>query len=119
MSLTQQANLHTNKWSDVISNATSEAIGEAKTVYAVEVDNRQNSDDVYLKMWDAASPNVGSDDPDVVLKCHAGAIRRQTFGVPGAGVAFGTNVSFACVTGAGTGGTTAPTNAVEVSVWTN
>lgn len=99
--------------------STAQVIGSGgKTLYAVEVDNRNNTAETYLKLYNSASPTVGTTNPDHVEPIPAG-VRRTIILNNAAGVAFGTALSAVCVTAAGTGGSTAPTADVAVKFWTN
>ena len=84
----------------------------AATVFAVQINNALNASATsYLKMYNAAAPTVGTTAPDMVLFAVGGATTNYAFPK---GIAFGTGLSYACVTTAGTAGTTAPTSAVTV-----
>ena len=86
----------------------------------IEVDNRGNADDVYLKIYDSEAPTVGTTVPVIVVKCPGGSRRKQIYGgadgAAGGGYVFSAGISFACVTDPGTAGTTSPTNAVPVTL---
>jgi hypothetical protein len=102
---------------DTDSDGTSEndvRVG-ACTLYMVDVDNSANAAVSYLKLYDSASPTVGTTAPDMIFKVPASV--RRVFAIPD-GVAF-TNLSFACVTTAGTAGTTNPTSNVTVKLVTS
>ena len=100
---------------DTDSNATSEANvnSGAATIYGIRIDNTNNpSVPVYLKMWNATAPTVGTTAPDMVIPCGGGKVVKA---LCPKGDAFGTGLSFATVTdGGGTAGTTNPTNPVNV-----
>ena len=100
---------------DTDCNATSEANvnSGAATIYGIRIDNRANpSTVVFLKLWDATAPTVGTTAPDAVFPCGGGKVFTA---LCTDGDAFGTGLSFACVTdGGGTAGTTSPTNDVIV-----
>ena len=100
---------------DTDANATSEndVKAGAATLYFVEIDNGLNATAVYLKLYNAAAPTVGTTVPDMILRCPGSSKFRMA--IP-EGISFGTGVSFACVTGAGTAGTTGPTNDVAVII---
>lgn len=86
------------------------------TIYGIVIDNTANAGEAtYLKLWDAASGDVtvGTTAPDWVIKIPA-ATKRSL--VPPEGIAFGTALTAACVTTAGTAGTTNPTSDVVVSI---
>jgi len=90
------------------------AVKAASTVlYAVEVDNTANGAASYLKAWNVAagSVTVGTTAPDMIMLAPASS--RVTFAFP-AGVTFGTALSCATVTTAGTAGVTSPTSDVIV-----
>ena len=85
--------------------------GGAGVLFQVDIDNTANTNAVFVKLWNHASPTVGTTAPEWVLKCPA-SVRRVFSCTPGS--AFATNLSVACVTTGGTAGTTSPTNAVAV-----
>lgn len=104
---------------DSDADGTSEAnvTGGAVTIYLIEIDNTANaSTRVYLKLYNAAAPTIGTTAPDIVIPCPGGTITRAAL-ASASGISFGTALSFACVTnGGGTAGTTAPTNDVAVAI---
>ena len=87
----------------------------AATVYQVEVDNASNSVASFVKLWNVASGSVtvGTTAPDWCLMVPA-SVKRSFSMVDG--IAFGTAITAACVTTAGTAGTTNPTFAVPVKI---
>ena len=88
--------------------------GGAGILLQVDIDNTANTDAVYVKLYNHASPTVGGGGataPEWVFKCPA-SVRRIFSCTPGSN--FATNLSLACVTTGGTAGTTSPTNAVTV-----
>tara|TARA_R110002020_G_scaffold19780_5_gene67939 strand:- start:1091 stop:1459 length:369 start_codon:yes stop_codon:yes gene_type:complete len=85
--------------------------GGAGVLFQVDIDNTANTDAVYVKLYNNASPTIGSTPPEWVLKCPA-SVRRVFSCTPGS--IFATNLSLACVTTGGTAGTASPTNAVAV-----
>lgn len=102
---------------DANANATAEnnINGGAATLWLVLIDNTSNdTDGVYLKLYDNAAPTVGTTAPNIIIPASAG--QTVTAAVVPAGIAFATAISFACVTAAGTAGTVAPTNAVAVAL---
>ena len=90
--------------------------GGAATLWLVLIDNTGNdTDNVYLKLWDAATATVGTTAPNMSVHAYAG--QTITLACLPAGVSFGTDISFAFVTnGGGTAGTSPPTNAVAVAL---
>ncbi len=98
--------------SDADENGQDNVTGAASTVHLVEIDNTANAGTrVFLKMYDAADPTIGTTAPDYVLPVQGGA--KRTFVSPD-GFVFGTAVSYACVTGAAKTDTTAPSSAVKI-----
>jgi hypothetical protein len=101
------------------ANATIEyetAIG----IYGFEADNSQNTVDVYLKIWDAASGlTLGSSAPAWVFRIPAGQKRCQPMGDLGIGATLANGLAFAAVTSAADAGTSGPTNDVEVTFLTD
>lgn len=86
------------------------------TLHSIVVDNTANAAEVeYLKLWDVASGSVtvGTTAPDWVFKIPAAVKRTIVFHD---GVAYGTALTAACVTTAGTAGTTNPTANVIVEL---
>lgn len=102
---------------DTDCDATSEANvnSGAATIYQVYIDNTANtSTTVFFKAWNATAPTVGTTTPDLTIPCGGGKKMRAVCQL---GDAFGTGLSFACVTdGGGTAGTTSPTNDVIVKI---
>lgn len=104
---------------DTTSNATSEddVRGGATTVYMVDVDNTANAAVSYVKLYDSASPTVGTTAPDFVFKVTAST--RKVFVLDMSGIAFTTGLSFATVTAGGTAGTSSPSSSVIVRILTS
>ena len=97
------------------SAADNDVTGASGILYMVDVDNGSNgSNPAYLKVYDNASPTVGTTAPDLIFKVAASL--RRSFVIP-EGIAF-TNLSMACVIEAGTAGTTDPTSDVPVRLVT-
>lgn len=87
----------------------------AATLYAIIIDNTANSAVEFVKLYDIASGSatVGTLAPDWVFKIAAAV--KKTICIP-EGMAFATALTAACVTTAGTAGTTNPTADVVVDV---
>lgn len=104
---------------DTASNATAEndVRSGATTVYLVDVDNTANAAVSYTKLYDSASPTVGTTAPDFIFKVTAST--RKVFVLDMSGVAFTTGLSFATVTAAGTAGTSSPSSSVIVRILTS
>ncbi len=119
MAIAAQGNLHTNKNKDLDVGATGLVVGSGPTnCYAIEVDNTGNTVASYLRMYDEAAPAIGTAAPEYVLKIPAGTKRTHFFN-NGAGTIFGTALAIACCTVGGTAGSTAPTNDVTATLWTD
>lgn len=102
--------------------ATKNIRGGACRAYGMMVDNSLNASVVYVKLWDALSPTVGTTDPDFVFKIAASAkvpILLNPRDDADNGIAFTTSLSAACVTTGGTGGTSNPGSSVPVDFFTN
>lgn len=98
---------------DVDGTSVDSVLTAATTIYMVKVDNTLNSAASYFKMYNNAAPTVGTTAPDVIIPVPA--YKTATLVVP-EGMAFATDLSYACVTTAGTAGTTDPTNAVKLEM---
>jgi hypothetical protein len=88
------------------------------TVYFITVNNSANAASAYVKLYNTASVvAVGTTVPDEVIHAPAGqTITHVLYTGSTPGKAFGSAIAAACVTTGGTAGTTAPTNAVPVTV---
>lgn len=98
---------------DVDETSDDNMTGTTGSIYVVDVDNTANAAASFVKIYDAASPTVGTTAPDWVFKVPASV--RRIFACTD-GVAFATALSIACVTTGGTAGTTGPTSAVTVRI---
>ena len=100
---------------DTDADATSEndVNSGAATLYGIKADNSANSAASFVKLYNNAAPTVGTTAPDIILKVKGSKIRRVLFPK---GIAFGTALSYACVTTGGTGGTSNPTSDVKVDL---
>lgn len=110
----------TTKHTDIDLDAAAEQISAVGLdLLAIEVDNTQNVDAVYIKIYDvAASPTIGTDVPEWVFKVDGGGNRTIGFGDDGNGLPTTNGAFIACVTTGGTAGTTSPTNDVEMTILT-
>jgi len=104
------------KNTDVGATASNDVTGTSGTIYTIEIDNTANGvDAAHFKIYDNASPTIGTTVPDWEFKIAVN--QKRNIVCPG-GLDF-TNLSFACVTAGGTAGTTAPTSAVIVNLVTS
>tara|TARA_R110000824_G_scaffold190165_1_gene371586 strand:- start:320 stop:685 length:366 start_codon:yes stop_codon:yes gene_type:complete len=103
---------------DTTADATSAAnvTGASGNLFLVEIDNTNNTAISYLKLYNHASPTVGTTAPDLVLPAPAST--KLTYAIP-QGVAFGTAISIAATTAGGTAGTGSPSGAVTVNILTS
>ena len=121
------SNICTDVIEDLTVNATAQnnVTGAAATLFGAYIDNTLNSTAVYLKIWNHASPTVGTTAPDFSFACPAGKVVQYTWA---GGVAMGVAISYACVaetasvaTGGapvagGTAGTTSPAKNVTIRI---
>lgn len=125
MAITTIQGLHTLSNVDLQVDATIEVIGDGSaTLYALSLDNSENSIDSYVKLYDAdqdaptgVDVTLGNTAPENVFRVKAGQQRSILFG-QGAGKSLATGLVLAAVTTGGVAGTTAPTNAVKASAFT-
>ena len=100
---------------DSALGATAQAVSTATgTIYQVEVDNTANTSAAsYVKVWSTAvgSLTVGTDAPIAIFPAPAGAKVCYTFPY-GKGVYSANYITWACVTAAGTAGTSSPSASV-------
>jgi hypothetical protein len=78
-------------------------VGNPGTLYAVDVDNTNNSADTYVKIYDSLLAVVGTDDPWWIFMTLAAT--RTSFTIT-TGTAFDTALRVVAVTEGGTGGNT-------------
>jgi hypothetical protein len=87
----------------------------AETLYVVKIDNRNNPNaKSYVKIYNNASPTVGTTDPEMIFFAPKG--KRAWYVFP-RGLTLSTALSAAAVTTGGTGGTTAPSNKTTVELY--
>ena len=98
-----------------INNALDAIKASSAVLYYVIIDNTLNVAASYLKLWNVASGSVtvGTTAPDQIIYVPASSLITVPFYTGAApGVTFGTALTAACVTTAGTAGTTSPSSAV-------
>lgn len=126
MAVSSHGKLHTSKFVAESLGATAVQLSASSDVklFAIEVDNQNNSASSYFKVWERTAgeggPSVGTDAPTFILEAPAG--RKPSFLLAGPDGYQCESLHFfwiACVTTAGTAGTTAPTNAVDVTFYTD
>lgn len=117
----QYTNLHTTTYKDRILNSTAEEIATSSiTVFAVELDNSNNTVASYAKFYNvSSSPSVGSDAPDMIIKVPKSTKMTVAIGNNGEGKVFGTGLFIAGVTTGGTSGSTDPTNDFVGTLYTS
>ena len=87
--------------------------GSSHYLEQVLVDNTTGgAGDVYIKLYDTKSPEVGGTNPELVL--FVKAVTSSTLLVPD-GLPFSSGISACAVTTGGTGGTANPAAAVSVT----
>lgn len=105
---------------DSVTATPEEIATVSRIVYGFEVDNSQNTENVFFKMYDVSSvPSVGSDVPEHVWRVLAGEKLGIVLDADGSGHDFSTGLFVACVTTGGTGGTVSPTNPVPLVMVTD
>lgn len=104
---------------DTNSNGTSEndVRSGATTVYIVDIDNSANAAVTYTKLYDSASPTVGTTAPDFILRTTGST--RKSYVLDMSGIPFAVGLSFCSVTAGGTAGTSNPSSAVTVRILTS
>ena len=110
---TRAGNLGTSVVEDTAADATRDTPkGSSTTAFAVYIDNTANSGtDAYLKLWNNATPTVGTTVPDMVLFCPRSGTRQYNFGD---GVVFGTAFTYACTTSGADSSSASPSAGVQV-----
>ena len=133
MAIIEHDVLEATRLEDKAFDATLETLTSTSViVYGLEIDNSDNNVDVYGKFYNAtAASGVGTADPDMVLQVDAGEKRKMAFSrgvidtgvvIPATGLLFdaaAVGLKAACVTDPGTAGTTGPTNAVGLRMFTD
>ena len=100
-----------------LTNSGQLVVASTMYVYQVEVDNTLNTTTgatAYVKVYDdnsSSSVTVGTSVPMAIFPAPASTKITYTF-PHGVGAKFTNGIVWACVTGAGTAGTTGPTNDV-------
>ena len=84
-------------------------------IYAIEFDNTMNSSVTYFKMYQAASPTIGTTPPSFVLK--AAASTKEYFSMP-TGLDHDTAITYLATTtqANNVGSPSAPSNACTVNI---
>jgi len=91
-------------------NATKDAVkASSAVIHSIVLDNTANAAATFFKFWNVASGSVtvGTTAPDMVIMVPASVKRSIVFFE---GLTFGTALTVAAVTTAGTAGTTDPTS---------
>ncbi len=118
MSFTQRGSLAALRYQADVNNVAQEILDGTPTLFAAEIDNSQNSVDVFFKMWSkSSSPSVGTDAPDIVIRVAAGVKLPVPLPSDGDGIDFAAKMYAACVLTGGTTGAVSPPNTVTVMLW--
>lgn len=101
-----------------MGNAADAVKASSAKVYSVIVDNSANAGAAsYVKLYNTGTVTVGTTAPDEVIYVPQGVVVEHfLFTGANAGKTFGTAVSAACVTTAGTAGVTSPVSSVIVTI---
>lgn len=116
--LTLTSGLSVFRQTDFNATSNDAMFTAAATVLKVfTIDNTANaSQDVYGKFYNNAAPTIGTTVPDMIVMVPGGAtVSVAIIGGTNLGFSFGTALSGACVTTAGTAGTTNPTSDVVLA----
>lgn len=120
--LTEKTAVPSSRGTEIVEikelGATAQTVkSSAGSVYFLKVDNTKNpTQDVWVKLYNNATPTVGTTVPELWVRTNKG--KEQWF-EEGFGWAFSTAITAACVKTGGTGGTDAPDNAVDVTIYIN
>jgi hypothetical protein len=108
--LTYHVTIQTDCDATMANNIT----GTNSTLYAIEIDNDANAGEInYIKLYDATSATIASDDPYLSLQVDADE-KNITYHIP-QGLTFTNGICLAGVSdGGGTAGNTNPTSSVIV-----
>ncbi len=100
---------------DELTSTAAVVSGSAATLLLVVIDNTNNENDpATVKLYDDATPVVGTDDPEVIITCPKGVLRRFPFPE---GIAFSTAITAACTKENGTAGETSLDNDVNATFY--
>ena len=105
---------HTTIQTDCDATMANNVTGTNSTLYAVTIDNDANAGEInYIKLYDAFSATINSDDPYLVLQVDADE-KNVTYHIP-QGLTFTNGICLAGVSnGGGTAGNTNPSASVVV-----
>lgn len=126
MTFSSHGHLGATKFTDLVLDATINYLVTTanEELYGLEIDNSQNTVDVFVKVWDLdTGVDLGTTVPDFVFRVDAG--KKVPLPLTGGdlstdiGVTMATGIAIACVTAGGTGGSTSPTNDVIGTVITS
>ena len=93
------------------STAAVNLLNGPATLFHLFVDNTANAAITYVKLYNHASPTIGTTDPVEVYKVAAST--AEYFYIP-SGIVFSTALSVGAVTTGGTAGTTNPSSSVPL-----
>tara|TARA_R100000388_G_C7130028_1_gene104982 strand:- start:108 stop:482 length:375 start_codon:yes stop_codon:yes gene_type:complete len=99
----------------VTNSAVNGFTNASSTIYAIEFDNTMNSSVTYLKMYENASPTIGTTAPSFILK--AAASTKEYFSMP-TGMDHNTAITYLATTtqSNSSGSPSAPSNACTVNI---
>lgn len=120
MAVSSAGIIETSKFVDIEVDSSVEIIvSGGVTLLGYEVDNSDNTSDVFFKVWDATGVTLGTDAPIIVTRVDAGSKAKILLNSNAGGLALGTGLAIACVTTGGTPGSTSPTNKVRATLFTD
>ena len=95
----------------VSNNSIQTGDTSAGTIYSVYIDNTGNDEAMYVKLFENASPSLGTTDPGFLFSVAAASTIQYDFPQ---GIAYSTALTFACVKENADTGTTGPDAAMIV-----
>ena len=95
---------------DCDETSDNNVFSSSATLYSIRIENPHGSAVAFVKLYDNVAPAVGTTDPDIILSAPANKVITW---VMQAGVSMD-SVSMACLSTAGTAGTTTPTGTIDV-----
>jgi len=100
-----------------VTNSTATVVSAAsRSLFGIKIDNIANpSEEEWLKIYDHASPTVGTTVPAVIVKIPAGVAR--TFIILQGNITLGSGLAYAATkTSGGVTGTADPSSALKVAL---
>jgi len=100
----------------VSNNAIQSGDDSSGQIYSVYIDNTSNNEAMYLKIFEAAGPTLGTTDPSFLFSVAASSTIQYDFPQ---GIDYTTALTFACVKENADDGETGPDSAMIVRITIN